>query len=147
MHRLSSRYLTAGVFALVALGLAGCDRIGGRTVMVEFSSAEGLPGGRPVYFAGVQIGSTGAPAIVAGKARVPVHLHRKHREAVTSGAVFAIANDPAESGARCLQGYAVGTAPRDENGTPIYQGVTNELELALLLGAEKARELMEQFKQ
>jgi hypothetical protein len=133
------------VLALIAV--AGCDRIGGRTVMVEFRSAEGLDSGRPVYFAGVKVGETGSPTIVKGQARVPVYLSRRHRDALPSGAVFAVGDDPNNPSKRCLLGYAVSTVPhRAEDDTEVYQGVSSEVELALLIGAEQAREFMEKLK-
>lgn len=146
-----SRVLRQWSIALVCMSvvavLSGCDWIGGRTVMVEFQSADGIEGGQPVYFAGVKIGKTGSPTIVKGHARVPVYLSRSQRDALPVGAVFAIGDDPNQVGSRCLLGYAVSAVPlRAENGAEIYQGVSNELELALLLGAEKARELMEQLQ-
>lgn len=140
----------AAVFSLAALfvmALDGCDRIGGRTVMVEFRSAEGLDSGRPVYFAGVKVGETGSPTIVKGQARVPVYLSRRHRDALPSGAVFAVGDDSNNPSKRCLLGYAVSTVPhRAEDDTEVYQGVSSEVELALLIGAEQAREFMEKLK-
>jgi hypothetical protein len=123
------------------LATMACEQIGGRTVEVEFSSAEGMKSGRPVYLAGVQIGTSGAPVIVGGKARVSVGIWRTHRDALPAGAVFAIAPDPAAPSTRCLIVYEVASAkPRDENGTMIYPGASSELELALLVGVQRARE-------
>lgn len=132
------------VGALLWLGVAGCQSIGGRTVYAEFASLEGLSDGRPVYFAGVQIGTTGDPVIVQGKAQLPVHMYRSQADALPAGVVFAITEDPKQPGARCLQGYAVSSVRRREvDGKEIYQGVSNELELALIVGAEHAKDLWE----
>ena len=139
-----SRVAVAGLLALLAV--AACDRIGGRTVMVEFNSAGGVRSGERVYFAGVEVGRTGSPSIVKGKARVPVNLFRSQRDALPAGAVFAVGDDPRKPGTQCLQGYAVAAVPhRAEDDTEVYQGVSNEFELTLLLGAQKAREFMEQL--
>lgn len=96
--------------ALCLMTVEGCDRIGGRTVMVEFRSAEGVESGRPVYFVGVKVGDTGAPVVVNGHARVPVYLSRRQRDALPAGAVFAIGDDPNNPSTRCLLGYAVSVA-------------------------------------
>jgi hypothetical protein len=123
--------------------IAGCQSIGGRTVLVDFQSAEGIASGQPAYFAGVQVGTTKDPTVVEGRARIPVRLWRRYRDALPVSAVFAVGDDPNQPTSRALLGYPVGTIPRRlENGVEVYQGVSCELELAVLIGAEKARELM-----
>lgn len=129
--------------AIALFATVGCQSIGGRTVFVEFQSAEGIVSGQPVYFAGVQVGVTQEPLIVHGRARVPVRLWRRYRDALPDIAVFLLGDDPNQTGTRALLGYAAGIVPRRvENGTDLYQGVSCELELAVLVGAEKAKRLM-----
>lgn len=136
------------LLALLAMlaGLPACEYLGGRTVLVEFESAEGITKSQAVYFAGVRVGKTGTPVIVTGRARVPVHLLRRNRDALPTDAVFATSDDPNEPGRRALVGYAVSVLPaRVEDGVPVYHGVSCELELAVLVGAAKARELFEEI--
>jgi hypothetical protein len=126
---------------------SACEYLGGRTVLVEFQSVEGITENQAIYFAGVRIGKTGTPVIVAGRARVPVHLLRRNREALPMDAVFAISEDPNVPGARALVGYAVGVLQaRVEDGLPVFRGVSCELELAVLVGAAKARELFGEIR-
>jgi len=125
-----------------------CERDGGRTVTVEFRSAQGIQGGRPVYFAGVEIGKTGSPTIISGKAHVPVYLFRSQRNAVAPGSVFLIADDPNDHGASCLVGHALNYPTPTVAGSPeVYQGVSSQLELAVLIGADRAKEFWEKLKQ
>lgn len=143
------RRRTIRVVAVVAFlaSLPACEYMGGRTVLVEFQSGEGISADQAVYFAGVHVGKTGTPGIVAGQVRVPVHLLRRNRDALPRDAVFASSDDPNESGKRALVGYAVSVLPaRIEDGAPIYRGVSCELELAVLVGAAKARELFEEMR-
>jgi hypothetical protein len=133
----------ASAVAIMLFATLGCQSIGGRTVLVEFQSADGIASGQPVYFAGVQVGATKEPVIVHGRARVPVRLWRRYRDALPDKAVFLFGDDPNQAGARALLGYAAGIVPRRvEDGADLYQGVSCELELAVLIGAEKAKRLM-----
>lgn len=135
----------SGVVLAVILVSAhgGCQSIGGRTVLVEFQSAEGIVDGQPVYFAGIQVGATKEPLVVHGRARVPVRLWRSYRNALPDTAAFLLGDDPNHAGTRALLGYAAGIVPRRvENGIDLYQGVSCELELAVLIGAEKAKRLL-----
>ena len=139
--RAPTSLLAAG---LLALANFGCESIGGRTVYTEFRNAEGLQSDRPVYVAGVQIGDTGTPRSVAGKARVPVRIWRSQRDALPAGSIFAIAPDPNAQNDPCLIVFDIpGVSPRFEGNEEIYSGASSELELALLMGADKAREIWE----
>ena len=132
----------------VSLSLGACQQIGGRTISVEFENAEGLRGGEHVYFSGVEIGRTGSPEIVQGHARVPVHLFRSQRNAVAPGSVFAVTADPRDDKALCLQGYAVHfPTPEPAGEEQVYHGVSSEVELAVLIGVDRAREFWEKLKQ
>jgi hypothetical protein len=131
-------------FVLVLIA-AGCDYVGGRTVTVDFASADGVEEGTGVYFAGVQIGETGEPDIVAGRAHVPVHVTRRHKEALPQGAVFVLEEDPLRPGVPRLSGYDLGDGvPRRTDG--LYPGFTSEIEMALVVGAATARELWRQLE-
>ena len=138
------------VVALVLLTSAalvaqpGCERIGSRTVQAEFRSVEGLGSERPVYLAGVQIGTTGVPIVVDGRAQVPIRIWHSQRDALPLDSVFAIATDPNLPSELCLIVYEVPSLiPRDENGTQVFPGASTEMELAVLIGVEKARALWE----
>ena len=136
---------TAMVAALMLV--TACDYIGGNTVQVEFQSAEGIARNQAVYFAGVRVGKTGTPVIIAGRVHVPVYLLCRNRDALPMDAVFASSDDPSEPGKRALVGYAVSVLPaRVEDGVSVYHGVSCELELAVLVGAAKARELFEEMR-
>jgi hypothetical protein len=140
--RLSFQLLPA---LFVASMVAGCDYVGGRTVMVDFASADGVEEDTGVYFAGVQVGKTGVPDIVAGRAHVPVYLTRRHKEALPQGAVFVLEGDPLRPGVPRLSGYDLGDAvSRRTDG--LYPGFTSELEMALVVGAATARELWRQLE-
>jgi hypothetical protein len=129
------------------VGGIGCKSFGGPTVVVEFLSADGVDTNEAVYFAGVRVGETGDATVVGGRARVPIYLARRQRRAIPNGAVFVIGDDPNISGRHALLGYAVTTTQaRIEDGIPVYRGLSCELELAVLLGAEKAKELMDAMK-
>lgn len=94
--------LIAG-FSLVLL--SGCKTLGGKSIQVEFSSAEGLVSGGNVYLQGIPIGVSGSPKLVAGKVRVPVTLFRANKEAIAPGAVFLLSDDSAVPGKKCLVAY------------------------------------------
>jgi MlaD protein len=143
-----SRRRRVAIICVLSLALGACQQIGGRTISVEFENAEGLRGGEHVYFSGVEIGRTGAPQIVQGRARVPVYLYRNQRDAVTPGSVFIVTEDPRKEKTLCLEGYAVHFPTPTTPGTEqVYHGVSSEVELAVLLGADRARELWEQLQQ
>ncbi len=134
--------ITAGCFAL-----ASCDRIGGRSITVEFRNAEGVRGGEAVYLAGVKIGHvTDEPAVANGKARVPVLIGLKHKDGIPSGTVFLLTADPNDSKMLCLVAYSLDSgSPRAGGAEALYVGASNKAELVLMLGAEKASKLWEEF--
>lgn len=137
----------AGMILLAIVAGAACDYLGGDTIFIEFASAEGIEKGDAVYFAGVEVGQTGSATVVGGHAQVPVYLTRQQRDALPRAAVFVVGDDPTRPGLRALLGYAVASVQaRTEDGRLVYQGLSCDLELAVLLGAEKARELMEAMK-
>lgn len=134
--------------ALSLLTTSACERIGGKTIQVEFRSAEGIGKDQPVYFAGVRIGWTGEPSIIEGRAMVPAYLARRHRDALPIGCVFVITEDPNKPGERALVGHDVGSIQRQmKDGTEVYPGVGNEVELALMIGAQKAKDFWKVFEQ
>jgi hypothetical protein len=135
----------AGVATVISalFAVTGCDTLGGRTVTVDFASAEGIEAGVPVFFAGVLVGETRDPVVIAGRAAVPVRLSRRHREALPRGAAFAIGTAPDGSG-RGLIGYDLGPAVEFPNREPdTYPGFASEFELTLLVGVQQAREFWE----
>ena len=127
--------------------LTGCDRIGGRSIIVDFRDAEGVRGGDAVYLAGVKIGQvTDQPAIANGRARVPVLIGRKHKDGVPQGSVFLLKIDPADSTRKCLVAYfLVSPAPSTGGSAAHYAGASNRAELVLMLSADKAAKLWEEL--
>jgi len=137
------RYAAAALAtALVVPLFCGCQSVGGRTITVEFRSSEGLRGGDAVYLAGVQIGETSEPTVVAGKSRVPVALYRKHKDAVPAGTVFLLTTDEKRPERKCLVGYGAVLSSKGKESPGIYSGAANWIELVALVGAEKAKELV-----
>ena len=142
------RNLVARLAAVAACALLlSCDRIGGRTIAVEFRDAQGLRGGESVYLAGVKIGRvTGEPSLVKGRAQVPVLLARKSKDGVPAGSVFLLTADRSEPRKQCLVAYSLGSAaPPIDGAEAIYVGVSNRAELLLMIGAEKANELWQEW--
>lgn len=137
----------AVVAALLFLTLLGCDRFGGKTVIVEFRNAEGVHAAQAVYLAGVRIGQVSEePSLSNGRARVPVLLGRKSKDGIPSDAVFLIKADPSDQTKRCLTAYSLGSGkPRPPNSDAPYVGVSNSAELLLMLGAGKATKLWEEW--
>jgi hypothetical protein len=136
--------LGASICVVASLVLSGCDSLGGRTVTVEFASAAGILPGQPVFFAGVVVGETREPTVVAGRATVPVRLWRQQRDALPHGAAFAVGTAPDGSGRACLVGYDLGADAVPVGRTPYsYPGFASELELTLVVGVQRAREFWE----
>src|ERR1019366_8585204 len=127
--------------AVLAAAFSGCETVGGRTITVEFRSSEGLRSGDSVYLAGVQIGESGEPAVVAGKSHVPVQLYRKHKDAVPTGTVFLSTGDEKRPDHKCLIGYGAVLADSGKVSSEMFPGATNWIELVALVGAEKAKGL------
>ena len=149
MQRINAQ--TGGiVLCLALLGvpiLADCDRICGGTITVVFRSADGVRGGESVYLGGVQVGKTGSPKVVDGKARVPVRLFPRHRQALTPATIFILKEDPSRSDRVCLVGHALAKGGAgDEVEKNVYLGVRNEGELIFLIGASAAEGLLERMK-
>ena len=137
--------LAGVVLAISALFAAsGCDTLGGRTVIIDFASAEGIEAGMPVFFAGVRVGETGDPVVVTGRAAIPVRLPRRHRDALPTGAAFAVGITPDGNDRRCLIGYDLGLAVGFPDREPdTYPGFASEFELTLLVGVHQTREFWE----
>ena len=133
-----------GVFVAFA-ALVGCDRIGGRTITVEFRNGEGVRGGDAVYIAGVKVGHvTDEPSLLNGRARVSVLISRKNKDAVPAGTVFLLKADPSEPQKQCLVAYSLGSGTAPPQGSEAsYVGVSNRAELLLMIGAEKATRFWE----
>jgi len=108
---------------------------------VELRSSNSLKSGDAVYLAGVQIGETGEATVVGGKAQVPVRLYRKQKNAVPAGTVFLITSDDRRPEHSSLVGYGAVLADRSRLSSEIFQGATNWLEMAALVGAEKSKDL------
>lgn len=141
------RCLAAAGLLVLGSSNSGCDYLGGRTIAVEFSSAAGIREDLPVYFAGVLVGKTGEPRLVRGKAQVPVVLMRQHSDALVPSTVFALSRVPGTENEPCLVAHDVG-AVLPENmiaRSDLYHGFTNEFELAMVVGAAKAKEFLESF--
>ena len=139
-------FLLSAVAATFAL-LTGCDRIGGRSITVEFRDAEGVRGGDAVYLAGVKIGQvTDQPSVANGRVRVPVLIGRKHKDGVPAGSVFLLKTDPNDSTRKCLVGYFLTPgSPPAGGAAALYMGASNRAELVLMLGADKAGKLWEEL--
>ena len=129
----------AALMAICGAGFgAGCQRLGGRTVRVEFRSVEGILGGEVVYLAGIAIGETGEPRLVEGHAVVPVMLFRPHRDALPPNAVFLLKSDRIREGRNCLTVYRGSPDRTPPARREVFSGASNRFELILLLGAELA---------
>ncbi len=127
--------------------LLGCDRVGGRSITVEFRNAEGISGGEAVYLAGVKIGHVSdGPALLNGKARVPVLITRKNKDSVPGGTIFLLKADPSEPEKQCLVAYSPGSNTESPKGSgAVYVGVTNRAELLLMMSSEKANKFWEEL--
>ena len=135
------------LMAVLLVAFSGCQTVGGRTITVEFRSSEGLRSGDSVYLAGVQIGESGEPTVVAGKSHVPVQLYRKHKDAVPAGTVFLLTADEKRSGQKCLIGYGADLANSGTAVAEVFLGATNWVELVTMVGAEKAKGLINRLAQ
>lgn len=131
----------------LAISFSGCQAIGGRTITVEFRSSEGLHSGDAVYLAGVQIGESGEAAVVGGKSHVPVQLYRKHKDAVPAGTVFLISTDEKQPDRKCLIGYGAVLSNGGAGSNAMFPGATNWIELVAIVGAEKAKSLVNRLNQ
>jgi len=137
--RKTKKLIATALGLALAVCLAACDYIGGKTITVDLSSVNGVQAGDEVFFAGVQIGRTGTPDVVAGRAKIPVHLLRRHENALPDGAVFVVKAGDAQDQSTKLVGYDLGkSVTRAPDGS--YPGFSNELEMAMALGASLAQD-------
>jgi hypothetical protein len=162
------RTLRVAIAAAFLLCVVGCARIGGRSISVEFRSAEGLRGGEAVYLAGVRIGEAHEPKLVSGRAVVPVTIYRQYKDAVPAGTVFVLKRDPRDANRFALAGTTCSSAPPGQkppeeyqalkfvhdpfaSAPPgqkppeLYRGVRNQREFLAVCGAAKAAELYEEL--
>lgn len=143
-----SALIAAIVAVALLVGGAGCDwlgTVGGRTVQVELGRAPNVEAGLAVYAARIEIGVTGTPEVVSGKVVLPVHLYRRHGEAVSPQAVFVLGDDPHRPGRLCFVVYDLGpqlAAVAGVAGHGKYRGFASVWELALVIGREAAQELV-----
>ncbi|MGC8795190.1 MAG: MlaD family protein [Bryobacteraceae bacterium] len=139
------RRLIVAIAAISLLISAGCSRIGGRTIGVEFRSAEGLRGGEAVYLAGVRVGTAHEPRLESGHAVVPVTIYRQHKDAVPAGTVFLLKRDPQDASRFALAGAVCSSGSPGQKPPETYQGVRNQIEFLAVCGAAKAAELYEEL--
>lgn len=142
MTRRSLKFLS---FAIWVLMWSGCNRFGGRTVSVEFRSAEGLRGGEAVYLAGVRVGTSGEPKLVRGRAVVPVTLHRRHKDAVPAGTVFLLKPDPQDARRFCLAGAVCAGEVMGQQSPGSYRGARNQIEFIAICGSARAAEILKEL--
>jgi hypothetical protein len=134
--------------ALWTLALLGCVTIGGKNILVDFRSGEGIQKGDRVYLSGILVGTvSGQPQLHNNRARVPVTLYRDHKDAVPEGTVFLLRDDPVQAGRSRLDAYtaAAGSRPAAEHG--VFSGARNRAEMILLLGEEGAARAWEKVNQ
>ena len=137
--------VSAGIVIAFA-SVLGCDRIGGRSIVVEFRNVEGIRGGEAVYIAGVRVGTTGEPTLLAnGKARISVALGRKHKDAVPAGAVFLIGADPSDAKKLSLDAVACVDGAPNQTPPEVYRGASSRLELVAMCGVDKAKQLFQEL--
>jgi hypothetical protein len=146
MHWQSKPNVVFSICVIIAVAsMLGCDRIGGRSIMVEFRNAEGIRGGEAVYIAGVRVGTTGEPSLANGKARIPVTLGRKHKDAVPAGAVFLIKADPTDARKFSLGATTCVGGPPSQTPPEIFRGANSRLELVAMCGLDAAKQLFQEF--
>lgn len=139
------RMLTVAAAAMCLLSGAGCSRIGGRTISVEFRDAEGLSGGEAVYLAGVRVGTAQEPRLVNGHAVVPVIIYRQHKDAVPAGTVFLLKRDPQDASRFALAGAVCSSPSPGQKPPDTYPGARNRIEFLAVCGAAKAAELYQEL--
>jgi len=125
--------------------MLGCDRIGGRSIAVEFQKAEGIRGGEAVYIAGVRVGTAGEPTVANGKARIPVALGRKHKDAIPPGAIFLIRPDPSDAKKLSIEGSACVDGPPSQTAQVMYRGASSRLEFIAMCGVDKGKQWFQEF--
>jgi len=131
--------------ATVAVVFCGCEGVGGRSVLVEFRNAEGIVGGESVYYAGVKIGITQAPAIVDGRAQVHVKIDRKNLDTIAPGAIFLAKTDPLDPRKTALFVSACSDRQPGQVQPDLFRGASSRLEFVGMCGAERARQLWDEF--
>lgn len=137
--------LRVPLLVLASMFCATCalrDQILGDRIEVSFRDASGLESGDGVYLAGIRVGTAGNPELRDGKAIVPVYI-RSLGALPKDGMVFLL-TDSSHGGSLLV--VAVHGA-RGQGGPPRYQGATNELELAGLVGVSEAKRLMQGFSE
>lgn len=137
--------LRISLLVLAALVCTTCvlrDHIFGDRIEVSFRDASGLEAGDGVYLAGIRVGTAGDPELRDGRAIVPVYI-RDVSALPRDGMVFLL-TDSSQGGS--LSVVAVHGA-RGQGAPPLYQGATNELELAGLVGVSEAKRLMQGFSE
>ncbi|MFZ5926309.1 MAG: MlaD family protein [Acidobacteriota bacterium] len=142
---MESRMLRVAIAAFCLLTAAGCSRLGGRVISVEFRNAEGLRGGEAVYLAGVRVGTAHEPKLVKGHAVVPVSIYRQHKDAVPAGTVFLLRRDPQDANRFCLAGTVCSSPSPGQKPPDTYPGARNRIEFSGVCGAAKAAELYEEL--
>jgi hypothetical protein len=138
--------LVLAACAVVVFFLAGSSRInsiGGRTIRVEFRDAAGVTPGIAVYSGGIEVGQVLRPQVMNGRATVPVRLYRGQDQAIASGTVFLISEDPNRPGQHCLLGYAVSFSPDPSRPDEVYSGAASRLEMIALIGLDKVRKYLQ----
>lgn len=138
-QRLWSRGFIASAALACAL-LSACELMPAKPVHVVFKRLDGVHGGERVTLGGQRIGTTASPIVADGVVRVPVHLDYRQRRALPAGAVFIVRGPASPDTTFSLEVLDAGLAT-DSTDTQTYRGVASEIELALLVGAERAQGL------
>jgi len=143
-----AKYSQLVIWRLIVVGLAvsavGCDRLFGHRLEVVFRMVDGLESGDAVYLRGIRIGTTGTPFLRDGSAVVPVYV-RDLSALPSRGVVFLLSDDPRDANRKGLLGFSLGSDSVTSARPRVYRGASNELELALLVGASKARQLLNEL--
>jgi hypothetical protein len=132
------------IVVAVAFSAAGCDRLVGHRLEVVFRTVDGLESGAAVYLRGIRIGTTGTPFLRDGSAVVPVYV-RDLSALPSRGVVFLLSVDPHDPNRKGLLGFSLGSDSVISTRPRLYQGASNELELVLLVGASKAKQLLNEI--
>jgi len=132
--------ILASFAVAIVFTAGGCDRLFGHQIEVVFRTVDGLESGDAVYLRGIRIGTTGTPFLRDGSAVVPVYV-RDLSVLPSRGVIFLLSDDPRDPNRKGLVGLSIGSDPTASARPRIYQGASNELELALLVGASKAKQL------
>jgi hypothetical protein len=93
---------------------------------------------------GERIGTTGAPFVRDGSALVPVYV-RNLSVLPSRGAVFLLADDPRDQDRKSLVAFSLGSDSTAASRSRVYQGANNHVDLVVLVGAAKARQLIDEI--